>query len=402
MANSNTAVIGLQWGDEGKGKLVDILAENHDFVARFGGGANAGHTVYVNGRKHVFHLLPSGILYPEVGCVLGNGMVVDPVTLVDEIHSLPKEHAKIYVSNRANVVLPKHIEADKKKDETQKLGTTKRGIGPAYTDKISRNGVRFCDDWTHFFDANVSKELEQYVCDTRVLLQSALDKNKRILFEGAQATLLDVDHGTYPFVTSSSTSIGGVYTGTGVRPKDLCVIGVAKAYTTRVGEGTFPTELNNELGEFLRKKGGEFGATTGRPRRCGWFDAVATKYSVEVNGCDEAALTKLDVLSGLDEICVASKYVKMCPDGVNVKNAATIPASIDELKLCTPQYERVKGWNEDISKVRTFDGLPKNARDYVALIEQLVGVPITYVGVGPEREQIVKRSAHLKVSYFLW
>ncbi len=404
----NTAVIGLQWGDEGKGKLVDILADEHDLIVRYGGGANAGHTVVIDEQKYAFNLLPSGVLHPQKKCVLGNGMVIHPRKLLDEIEKLPDQHAQIFVSNRAHVVLEKYIEEDIANEEKDKIGTTKRGIGPAYTKKIARKGVRFCDwiepgynadDWGMLTCDDFKKYISPFVCDTRVLLQSALDKGEQILFEGAQATLLDIDHGTYPFVTSSNTSIGGVYTGTGIRPRELKVIGVAKAYTTRVGEGPFPTEQINDVGKHLQEKGIEVGTTTGRKRRCGWFDAVIAKYSAQVNGIDEIALTKLDVLTGLDEINVCTGYNKMVND-VKIE-VNTLPASINEFKNCIPKYITFKGWSEDITKVQIFEQLPKEAQNYVCVLEQIIGAPITYVGVGAKRNQIIKRPQDSNILYFL-
>lgn len=413
---TNTAVVGVQWGDEGKGKLVDILAEEHDYVVRYCGGANAGHTVVVDDKKFAFNLLPSGILHPEKKCVLGNGMVIDPVTLLIEIDALPKEHAQIYVSDRAHVVLPKHIIADAELEKTQKIGTTKKGIGPAYEDKSSRQGLRFCgknwaahfniDAWNElgkyatterekalwekkkpYFNTDILERVKPFVRDARVILQQALKAQQPILFEGAQATLLDVDHGTYPYVTSSNTSIGGVYSGTGIRPRALKVIGVAKAYSTRVGEGPFPTEQMNNVGKHLQEKGVEIGTTTGRKRRCGFFDAVVAKYSAEINGCDEIALTKLDVLSGLDELLVCDYYFNTLKDEIT----STMSASIEELRYCEPHYVLLKGWKEDISNARTTEDLPKEAQNYVSTIEQLLGVPITFVGVGSDRKQIIRR-----------
>lgn len=422
---TNTAVVGIQWGDEGKGKLVDILAEKHDYVVRYCGGANAGHTVVIDGKRYAFNLLPSGILHTEKKCVLGNGMVIDPVTLLIEIDALPKEHAQIYVSDRAHVVLPKHIITDAEREKTQKIGTTKKGIGPVYEDKSSRQGLRFCDkNWAAHFNINAWNELGKYatterekalwdkkkahfntdilervkpfVRDTRVILQQALKAQQPILFEGAQATLLDVDHGTYPYVTSSTNSIGGVYSGTGVRPRELKVIGVAKAYSTRVGEGPFPTEQMNDIGQHLQEKGIEIGTTTGRKRRCGFFDAVVAKYSAEINGCDEISLTKLDVLSGLDELLVCDYYFNTLNDEI----IRTMPASIEELIYCEPHYKLLEGWKEDISKARSEEELPKEAQNYVATIEQLLGVPITFVGVGSDRKQIIRRGPNNGLMYF--
>ena len=407
----NTAVIGLQWGDEGKGKLVDILANEHDYIVRYGGGANAGHTVVIDGQKYAFHLLPSGVLHPEKKCVLGSGMVIHPRKLLDEIEKLPNEHAKIYVSDRAHVVLEKHIEEDIANEEKDKIGTTKRGIGPAYANKIARKGVRFCD-WIQtgyradncgvLTGEDLKKYISPFICDTRVILQSALDKGEPILFEGAQATLLDIDHGTYPYVTSSNTSIGGAFTGTGIRPRELKVIGVAKAYTTRVGEGPFPTEQLNDISRHLQEKGVEIGTTTGRKRRCGWFDAVVAKYSAEVNGVDEIALTKLDVLSGLNEILVCTSYTKLRLDSKPDDEINTLPASIDDLKNCNAHYVLLKGWKQNISQAKTFEDLPKEVQAYVSTLEKFIGVPITYIGVGSDRKQMIEKpKGSNSIMYFI-
>ncbi|MBI2564980.1 adenylosuccinate synthetase [Candidatus Woesearchaeota archaeon] len=378
----NTAIIGLQWGDEGKGKLVDLLSEDHEFIVRFQGGANAGHTIVVDDKKYKLHLIPSGILRPQKKCVISNGVVVDPKILVNEIKNLPENHARIYLSDRAHVILPEHIE---KENKLTHLGTTKKGIGPAYTDKVSRSGIRFCDKkWVEYFDSDIVRFLSPYICDTRLLLQEALEKKESILFEGAQATMLDIDHGTYPYVTSSNTSIGGLYTGTGIRPRDLKIIGVAKAYTTRVGAGPFPTEDTGKAGIHMQEVGQEFGTTTGRKRRCGWFDSVGVKYSSQINGIDEIALTKLDVLSGLNDLYICINYL------LNGKQK-TIPSNLEDLQNCIPVYTQIAGWHEDISNVKTFNDLPFNVRKYVDLLEELVKAPITYIGVGAGRDKIIKR-----------
>lgn len=395
----HTAILGVQWGDEGKGKIVDSLTEEHDVVVRYGGGANAGHTVYVKNKegiteKFVFHLVPSGVLHPNKVCVLGNGVVADPDSLAFELFSLPENHGQIYLSDRAHVVLPKHIEEDKAREKIKKIGTTQRGIGPCYRDKTYRDGVRFCDDeWKPFFNAHVQHFMQSLITDTGALLQKFIDNGNRLLFEGAQGVLLDVDLGTYPFVTSSNTGIGGVYSGSGVCPKDLKVVGVMKAYTTRVGEGPFPTESLLSTGNYLRENGGEFGSTTGRPRRCGWFDGVVARYAVRSNGVDEIALTKLDVLSGLDEILVCT-----CHDiresstpykqGRIVNNS--IPANASVFARIVPKYLAVEGWKEDISNVRKVQDLPRQARRYVDLLEDLAGKPITYIGVGQGREELIR------------
>lgn len=387
----NKAVIGVQWGDEGKGKVVDAFTADADVVVRYGGGANAGHTVYIGDQRFVLHVVPSGALHPGKKCVNGNGCAIDPLAFLDDMNHLPVKHGDVFVSDRAHVVLPKHIEEDKEREKVHKIGSTQRGMSPAYRDKALRVGLRFCDpEWGAHFDPKVFPEVMKYVRDTRVMLQEALERNESILFEGAQGSMLDVDHGTYPYITSSTTTVGGVYAGTGINPKVLKVIGVAKAYTTRVGEGPFPTELKDDLGERLRTVGKEFGATTGRPRRCGWFDAVVVKYSCEVNGVDEVALTKLDILTGLDELRIATKYYKIEMTGENAE-FKTIPSRVKDLEQCIPRYVSLKGWKDDLSTMRRFEDLPQEAKDYVCFIEAVIGRPIRYVGVGQERSQILEK-----------
>jgi len=404
---SNIAVIGMEWGDEGKGKIIDFLAEKADIIARFNGGNNAGHTIEAEGKKIVVHLIPSGVMHKNKLSVVGNGLVIDPKVLLEEIRFLGKNSIKISpdnlaISENAHVILPRHIEEDKRIGG--KIGTTGRGIGPAYTDKAARIGLRmyeFVDDSIfkkRFGDEkfyqeyrNYAEALNPYVKDTTSIINDAVDKNRKILFEGAQGTLLDVDHGTYPFVTSSSVTAGGVCTGLGIPPKKVqSVLGVCKAYKTRVGFGPFPTEITGSIGEKIQQTGKEFGATTGRQRRVGWFDAVIGKYSVMINGIDSIALTKLDVFTTISKIkiCVAYKH-----KGSIIKDFTT---NMKVLQNCQPVYEEFEGWWDDITKVRTYDKLPNNAKKYLRRIEELLKTPISIISVGPKREQtIVARSEFL-------
>ena len=418
----NVAIIGTQWGDEGKGKLVDSVSGAFDIVCRFSGGANAGHTIVVDGKKFVFHLLPSGMLHDGTIGVIGNGTVVDLPDMLNEIKQLADAGlgdvgARVKISFRAHILLEYHkqidLELEKRKGD-RKIGTTGRGIGPAYADKTARIGIR-CEDLldielleekiqqncafhskNYDLDLNPKEELEKLLavreqikpllCDTRKFLYDEIKKGKNILFEGAQAHQLDLDHGTYPFVTSSPVSIGGVCTGLGIPPQKIDgVIGIAKAYCTRVGEGPFPTELEDKNGELLRKNGFEFGATTGRPRRCGWFDAVATKNSIETAGIDMINLTKLDVLSGMKEIKVATKYTL---DGKEIFNVPTTKKNFKKLEI---DYETFSGWEEDIADVRSFEELPKNAQQYVQALEKMLECPIRAIGVGADRDALIFR-----------
>jgi len=404
---SNIAVIGMEWGDEGKGKIIDFLAANADVVARFNGGNNAGHTIEADGKKIVLHLIPSGVMHKNKLNVVGNGLVVDPRVLLHEIGFLERNKIKIssenlVISENAHVILPHHIEEDKKAGGA--IGTTARGIGPAYADKAARIGLKVYE----FVDENIFKKrfgneefyheykqyaenLRQYVNDTTTIINYAISKNKKIIFEGAQGTLLDIDHGTYPFVTSSSTIAGGVCTGLGISPKNVqSVLGVCKAYKTRVGLGPFPTEITGAVGEKIQKIGKEFGATTGRERRVGWFDALVGRYAVMVNGIDSVALTKLDVFTTVEKlkICVAYKY-----KGNIIKNFTT---NIKVLQNCQPVYEEFDGWWDDLTKIRTYDKLPNNAKKYLRRIEELLKVPFSIISVGPKREQtIVTRNEYL-------
>ncbi|MBT3349555.1 adenylosuccinate synthase [bacterium] len=419
---ANVAIIGAQWGDEGKGKLVDAVSGNFDFVCRFSGGANAGHTIVVDGTQFVFHLLPSGLLHKNTVGVVGNGTVVDLPDLLKEITDLEKSGLanvsdRVKISLRAQILMEYHKKIDQELERRkgdQKIGTTGRGIGPAYADKVSRIGIR-CEDLLDRdllrekiennctfhnkllgLNLDPEKEIEALeavreqvkpmLCDTRKFLHDQIAAGKKVLFEGAQAHQLDIDHGTYPFVTSSPVSIGGVCTGLGVPPKNINgVIGIAKAYCTRVGAGPFPSELENETGELIRKNGHEFGATTGRPRRCGWFDAVVTRNSIETAGVDTVNLTKLDVLSGMPELKVVTKYTL---DGQELFTVPTTRKANQKLEL---EFETFPGWEEDLSGVRKFEDLPENAKNYVLGLERLCGVPIRAIGVGPDRNDLIFR-----------
>lgn len=419
-------VVGTQWGDEGKGKIIDTLASRAEVVVRSQGGNNAGHTVVNNGQVYKLHLIPSGILYPNTLCLIGAGVVLDPKDFTGELKSLEERGistANLKIDPRAHVVMPWHIALDGLSETfrgNMDIGTTKRGIGPTYMDKYERSGIRVYDlihpevfakkvkstgklknkIITEVFGGEAfdldkviseyteyGKIIAKYVDDVSVLTYEASKENKTILFEGAQATLLDIDFGTYPYVTSSHPLSAGVCVGSGVGPKVISnIIGVAKAYTTRVGKGPFPTELNDEIGETIRNKGGEFGTTTGRPRRTGWFDAVIVRHSVRVNGLDSLAVNKLDTLSGLDTLKVCVAYKK--PDGT-VTNY--FPPTLEELEGCEPVYEEFEGFNEDISKCRTFDELPQACKKYIERLEEICDCKISMVGVGPDRTQILER-----------
>ena len=396
----NIAVIGMEWGDEGKGKIIDFLSEKADVIARFNGGNNAGHTIKADNIKIVLHLIPSGVMHKNILNVIGNGLVIDPKVLLHEIKNLEKNNIKIstenlVVSENAHIILPYHIEEDKKVGGA--IGTTARGIGPAYTDKAARTGLKvyeFVDD--SIFKKRFGNEefyqeykiyaddIKPYVSDTSIMINYAISQNKKIIFEGAQGTLLDIDHGTYPFVTSSSATAGGVCTGLGISPKKIqSVMAVCKAYKTRVGNGPFPTEITGTIGEKIQKTGKEFGATTGRERRVGWFDALIGKYAVMINGIDSIALTKLDVLTAVEKlkICVGYKH-----KGNLVQNFTT---NIKFLQNCQPVYEELDGWWDDITKVKTYELLPNNAKKYLRRIEELLKVPISIISVGPKREQTI-------------
>jgi adenylosuccinate synthase len=417
---SKTVLIGSQWGDEGKGKIIDVLTAKADWVVRYQGGNNAGHTVEIGDQKYVLHLIPSGILREECRCVIGNGLVVDIIGLMAELKELVERgirlDGRLYISDRAHMVLQYHKELDGAKEgrrvEGEKIGTTKRGIGPAYSDKADRTGLRMGDIFeSDFLDMvrtqaavkndlladmgvgtlDIDKLLEQvaeaadylrpFICDTIPLLHEALRRDDEILFEGAQGVMLDVDFGTYPYVTSSSTGAGGAPAGSGIPPNVIDrVVGIVKAYTTRVGEGPFPTELKDDMGAHIAEVGREFGATTGRPRRCGWFDGVVARYSAMVGGINEWALMKLDVLDAVETIKVCVAYE--C-DGERIE---TVPASIRKLERCRPIYEELEGWKAPTTGCTSWDELPEKARTYVEYLENLTGVKVSILSVGPKRE----------------
>jgi len=418
-------ITGAQWGDEGKGRATDLLGSRVDYVVKFNGGNNAGHTVVVGDEKYALHLLPSGILTPGVTPVISNGVVIDLAVLKEELDGLGErgiDVSRLKVSANAHVITAYHRTLDKVTERflgKRQIGTTGRGIGPAYADKITRVGIRIQD----IFDESILRQkveaaldfknqvlvkiynrraiepdeviedlrsyremLEPMVCDTGLLLHRAIEDDKTVLFEAGQATMLDIDHGTYPFVTSSNATAGGASTGSGLPPHRIeRVISVVKAYTTRVGAGPFPTELFDEWGDFLRENGGEFGTTTGRPRRCGWYDAPVARYAARINGVTDFVLTKLDVLSGLERIPVCVAY------DVNGVRYDDMPVNQSDFHHATPIYEEFPGWTEDISAARSFEDLPKNARDYILALEEMSGSRISAIGVGPEREQVVVR-----------
>jgi adenylosuccinate synthase len=423
----NTIIMGSQWGDEGKAKVIDYLTKRSDVVIRYHGGANAGHTVVVEGNQFIFHMVPSGIMYPSKTCVIGNGVVFDAEQFLTEVDELKQQDISIdnrlFISDLAHMVLPYHKllditrESDSKKT---KIGTTGRGIGPAYADKVNRIGIRTGDlfDWERFktklkaafedkkiiveniykstFDIDLGETLEKYrdirekiiplITDTGNYLYNCLLQKKNLLFEGAQGTFLDIDHGTYPFVTSSNTVSGAVCAGAGIGPSAIDhIVGIVKAYTTRVGNGPFPSELTDATGELLRKEGAEYGATTGRPRRCGWFDSVVIRKAVQLNGFTRIALTKLDVLNTFKEIKICTHYEI---DGKKVEN---FPTSKTDIENIVPAYESHPGWEEDISGFRKFSELPENAKNYVKRVQELCyNIPVLIISVGPERSQTIE------------
>lgn len=418
---SAIVLVGSQWGDEGKGKITDFLAEKADCVVRYQGGSNAGHTVEVLDQQFKLHLIPSGILYPETLCIVGNGVVVDMGELISELdglHARGIDTRNLRISLRAPVVMPYHKKIDALEDRHSNIGTTKRGIGPTYADKINRTGFRMCDlidtpeFWEKRFRAQVEhkntiirdiykeegfdyqvlldelreqiEKLRPYLADTSYLIHQAIQGNQKVLLEGAQGTLLDIDHGTYPYVTSSHPISGGACVGAGIGPTCISrVLGVAKAYTTRVGEGPFPTELLDQDGELLQQRGAEFGTTTGRKRRCGWLDAVVLRYAARVNGLTNLAITKLDVLDAFPvlKICIGYKY-----KGTRINE---FPESIEILEGCKPEYMELPGWQQDISGITDYQDLPGNARRYLDTIYQLTGVPQSLIAVGPKRSQTI-------------
>jgi len=421
---ANYVVVGMQWGDEGKGKIIDVLAAKADYVVRYQGGNNAGHTVVVNGEKFALHLLPSGIVGGKAKCIIGDGVVIDPKVLIDEMKEITGRGGNtdnLWISDRAQIVMPYHVRMDELREELSegRIGTTKRGIGPCYADKINRVGIRAVD----FLHMDVFKKklkialdeknailtkiygrealsydeiLKNYTAYGEILkpkiidaveeVNNAIDGGKTVLFEGAQAMMLDITYGTYPYVTSSSPTSGGVTTGAGVAPNkiDRC-IGVMKAYTTRVGEGPFVTELTGELGDKLRTIGAEYGVTTGRPRRCGWLDLVVGRYAQVINGISDIVITKIDVLSGFDTIKLCTGYE------IDGKIYRSVPASTELLYAAKPVWEEFPGWREDISQVRNYDDLPANCKTYIARIEEVLRCPVSVISVGPDRTQNIVR-----------
>jgi len=419
-------LIGAQWGDEGKGKITDFLAEKADMIVRYQGGNNAGHTVVIKNETYKLHLIPSGIFYSEKVCVIGNGLVIDPKVLIEELDYLEGRGIStknLRISSNAHVIMPYHKMLDILEEEfkgEQKIGTTKRGIGPAYKDKASRTGIRFSDflDPDEFAKSlafnlkeknliirkiygqeeldyeEILKEylgyverVKPYIADTSLEVNTFLNQEKKVLFEGAQGTLLDLDHGTYPYVTSSNPIAGAACIGAGVGPTRIeKVVGVIKSYTTRVGEGPFPTELNCETGELIRSRGGEYGTTTGRPRRCGWFDTVIARYSVRVSGISDFAFTKLDVLTGMEKlkICTAYRY--------KGELLTEFPQSLKVLAECEAVYEEMPGWQEDLTQISSYEALPEQAKNYVERIEELTGVAMSILAVGPGRDQTIIRT----------
>ncbi|SET24799.1 Adenylosuccinate synthetase [Oceanobacillus limi] len=418
---SSVVVVGTQWGDEGKGKITDFLSQNAEVVSRYQGGNNAGHTIKFDGVTYKLHLIPSGIFFKDKICVLGNGMVIDPKAFVEELAYLHERNVStdnLRISNRAHVILPYHLKLDILQEEEKgihKIGTTKKGIGPAYMDKAARSGIRIADlldkdtfrskleqnlkEKNRLFEKvyevdpievdeildeyyEYGQQIAKYVCDTSVVLNDALDEGRRVLFEGAQGVMLDIDQGTYPFVTSSNPIAGGVTIGAGVGPTKINhVVGVSKAYTTRVGDGPFPTELHDEIGDQIREVGREYGTTTGRPRRVGWFDSVVVRHARRVSGITDLSLNSLDVLTGIEtlKICVAYRY--------KGKEMDEFPASLSILAECEPVYEEMPGWTEDITNVKSLHELPENARHYLERISQLTEIPLSIFSVGPDRSQ---------------
>jgi adenylosuccinate synthase len=427
----NIAVIGAQWGDEGKGKIVDLLTPHFQVVARYQGGHNAGHTVYVRGTKFVLHLIPSGILHRDVTCVIGNGVVVDPEALFQEVEGLAgsgiEVGERLLISDKAHLILPYHRDLDllhEARRGERKIGTTSRGIGPAYEDKIGRRGIRACDladaaaledevrenvqarnglvgdtamDWRPIVDRlrAYGERMAPWIGDVALYLAQAMRQGRSVLFEGAQGTLLDIDHGTYPYVTSSNATIGGIYAGLGIGYRSVDgTLGVAKAYTTRVGGGPLPTELSGKLADVLRESGQEYGASTGRPRRCGWYDAVAVRYAVRTNGLDALALTKLDVLDGFDEIRVCTAY--RCAG----RMLEEFPADVRQLEACEPVYEILPGWSESTRGIRTFGRLPMKAQAYVRRLEDVSGASVAILSTGSDREDTIIREDSVAGRWF--
>jgi len=421
----NVVVVGLQWGDEGKGKIVDFLSEKADVVARYQGGHNAGHTVVIDNEKFILHLIPSGILYKDKMCLIGNGVVVDPAALIEEIKGLKERGVEVgknlFLSKNAHLIMPYHIIMDKENEKlrgSKSIGTTGKGIGPAYCDKIGRVGIRavdllqpavFKDKLSanliniNFLLENLYKippldiesiyneymdyagRLSEYIVDTDILVNKMISDNKNVLFEGAQGTLLDIDHGTYPYVTSSNAIAGGACTGLGVGPTKIShVLGVVKAYTTRVGSGPFPTEIKDPLGDKIREKGAEYGATTGRPRRCGWLDMVILRHSARINGLTGIAITKLDILDGIDVIKICTSYRH------KGKNYEEFPKEINTLEESEPVYEEIEGWGGNTAGIRDFNRLPEAAKAYIKKIEKLMEVEVQLISTGQRRDELIQ------------
>lgn len=417
-------IVGCQWGDEGKGKIVDLLSKSADIVARYQGGANAGHSIVLHGEKYVLHLVPSGILHPQTVCIIGNGVVVDPAVLFNEIQILESKGIKVsgrlLISHRAHLIMPYHKLLDQAQEDfssQDKIGTTGRGIGPAYVDKVNRTGIRIVDfldreTLIHKIQLNIRHQnqilekiyqrerldaeaitreylsyddkIADYITDVSIYIEQAIKSNQKILVEGAQGTLLDIDFGTYPYVTSSNPTSGGACTGLGIGPTRISrVIGILKAYTTRVGQGPFPTEFAPDLSDQIRELGDEYGATTGRPRRCGWFDAVIANYAARINGVDCFALTKLDVLDTIPAIKICTAY------NFGRRRITSFPAELNILKRCQPEYITLPGWNTPLTDIRNYQALPVNAQRYIETIESLVGIQVRIISVGPDRDQTI-------------
>ncbi len=422
---SSVIVVGSQWGDEGKGKIVDFLSEKADVVARYQGGHNAGHTVVIKDEKFILHLIPSGILYKDKMCLIGNGVVVDPAALIDEINGLKERGVKVgknlLLSKNAHLIMPYHVAIDKESEKVKGLkniGTTGRGIGPAYCDKMARAGIRVADLLhplvfkeklkTNLFHINFllenlykvprfdiediyneymgyAEKLSEYIADTDIIINRVISEKKNVLFEGAQGTLLDIDHGTYPYVTSSNPIAAGACTGLGVGPTKISkVLGVVKAYTTRVGSGPFPTEITDVLGDKIRERGGEYGATTGRPRRCGWLDMVILRHSARINGLTGIAITKLDILDGIDVIKICTSYRH------KGKTYEEFPKEISIFEECEPVYEAVSGWNGSTIATKDFNRLPKTAKAYIRKIEKMLGVKVQIISTGQRRDELIQ------------
>jgi adenylosuccinate synthase len=422
---SSVIVVGSQWGDEGKGKIVDFLSEKADVVARYQGGHNAGHTVVIKDEKFILHLIPSGILYKDKMCLIGNGVVVDPAALIDEINGLKKRGVKVgknlLLSKNAHLIMPYHVAIDKESERfkgSKNIGTTGRGIGPAYCDKMARTGIRVADllhplvfkeklkanlFYINFLLENLYKvsrfdiediyneymgyaeKLSEYIADTDIIINRVISEKKNVLFEGAQGTLLDIDHGTYPYVTSSNAIAGGACTGLGVGPTKISkVLGVVKAYTTRVGSGPFPTEITDALGDKIRERGGEYGATTGRPRRCGWLDMVILRHSARINGLTGIALTKLDILDAIDVIKICTSYKH------KGKTYEEFPKEISIFEECEPVYEEISGWSAITLGIKDFNILPKAAKTYIKKIEKMLGVKVQIISTGQRRDELIQ------------